>query len=405
MKRVLALAMIALLAVPASAGLGTSTASFSGGPTDDTDGVAIAAQTNGTVVNGSNVTRTRLELSGDTRHNVTRPSLDLGAAIAADDGALESAYQTRVDQRRIFSASDGDRLVERFTDRVETRIDALRTRERAATQAYAAGDISEQELARRLVLIANEANQLHDQLKALGDVANRRETTLRITSLEFRPRSFTGRAHDELERGLRGTKTSHVSITATQNGYVLGLLNQSEGTYYRQALRFDNRNPDGPTTLKTTDQAFDRLRALYPETKTDEVFIPSLQRARDAGLYEVSINYPEGSSTLYLDAATSSVFFEVKRLDVEAMPRSTVLNRTIDGLRIVVERTYDNGPALVKAFDADTGEPAGVTLAVDGRDVGGTGVNGERWFIAPSGTYQLSVSNGDARFNVTVPAA
>ncbi|HKL30852.1 MAG TPA: hypothetical protein VJ898_16500, partial [Natrialbaceae archaeon] len=201
------------------------------------------------------------------------------------------------------------------------------------------------------------------------------------------------------------TKTSHVSITATQNGYVLGLLNQSEGTYYRQALRFDNRNPDGPTTLKTTDQAFDRLRALYPETKTDEVFIPSLQRARDAGLYEVSINYPEGSSTLYLDAATSSVFFEVKRLDVEAMPRSTVLNRTIDGLRIVVERTYDNGPALVKAFDADTGEPAGVTLAVDGRDVGGTGVNGERWFIAPSGTYQLSVSNGDARFNVTVPAA
>ncbi|MFT4931898.1 MAG: hypothetical protein ACI91T_001784, partial [Natronomonas sp.] len=362
MKRALALAMIALLAVPASAAVGSPDAWVADGTTEAIGSTVSVTAENGSATNHTNVTRTRLELLDDPKHDAIRPSLDLGTAIATDDAQLESAYQIRVDQRRIFSASNADDLIERFADRIEARIDALRTQQRAATRAYASGEISDREFASQFVLIASEVDHLTEELQTLREAASRRETILRIESLEFRLRSFSGRAHDELERGLRGGEASLVSIAATQDGYVLRLLNRSEGTFYRQALRFDNRNPNGTPSLETTDEAFDRLQTLYSETTTDEVFIRSfdaapVQRARDAGPYEAVISYPEGYVTLYLDAATESVFYEERRLQFERMPRTTVLNETIDGVRLVVERTHDNGPTLVRATDADTGEP------------------------------------------------
>jgi hypothetical protein len=400
MKRFLALAMIALLAVPAGATLGGPDALPQSGPGDATSDRSTAR--NGSVDDVTSVNRTRLELSGDSRYNVTRLSFDLGAAVAIDDGTLAAEYQARVDHQRVSNADGGDRLIERFAERIESELDALRVRERTAAETYVSGAMSDRAFARRLVLVSSEANQLREQLSSLGEATDRRETMLRLDSLEFRPRSFTGQAHEQLERGLHGENASPVAITATRNGYALQLLDRSKGTYYRQAIRFDNRNPDGETTVRTTDQAFDRLRALYPETTTDEVFIPSVQRAREAGLYEVRINYPEGSATLYLDAATSSVFYEVQRLDIEAMPRSTAVNESVDGIRVVVERTADGGPTLVKTFDADTGAPVEVTLEVDGREVGRTNPEGQRWFLAPPGTYELSIGEGDARVNVTV---
>lgn len=403
MKRLLALAMIALLATPASGAIGTSDAVF----TDDhPDGAVDTAPvaTENQAQTQPNVTRTQLELPGDARHNATEVSLDLGTAIAVDDGQLASEYQVRVDERRLASADDDARLVDRFTDRVEARIDVLRDRERAASRAYANGDISNREFARRLALIGAEANQLEEQLRTLRATTERRDTIDRIDSLEFRLRPSHSPSHDAFERGFRGDRVSDVSVAATPEGYVLGLLNRSQETFHRHAVRFDNRNPTGTVTLERPTEGFDRVRELYPETNSKDVFITSGRYQNDAGLIRIEVTYPEGPVTLYVDTATTDVFYETRTLDVEAMPRSTVVNRTTDGVRIVVERTFDNGPALVKAFDADTGEPTGVTLAVDGRDVGGTGVNGERWYVAPPGAYQLSVSDGEERFNVTVPA-
>jgi len=404
MKRALALAMIALLAVPATAAVGAPDTVRSETPAEDTVGTPTAVAATGTGTNHTSVNRTRLELPDDPRHGGHGLSLDIGTVIALDDGVLESRYQLAVDRRRIAGEGIADPLVVRFTDRIESRIDELRTREETAARAYAENEISNREFARRLALISAEAARLENQLGSLKATVDRRETALRIDSLILRLQTFRGPAHGALERSLRGERSSDVSVAATPQGYVLGLLNRSEGTYYRHAVRFDNRNLAGNVTLGTPIEGINRVRTLYSETNTDEVFITSARYANDGRLIQLNVNYPAGPVTMYVDTATADVFYEERRLEFERMPRSTVLNETIDGVRLVVERTHDNGPTLVRATDADTGEPVGVTLAVDGRDVGGTGINGERWFIGAPGAYNLSVSQGDAVFNVTVPA-
>lgn len=400
MKRVLALVMIALLAVTASAGVGASPMAPDSGSSAGSTDATIAVAANGTTQNEINVTRTRIDAPGSVRHNNTKLSLDLGTAIAVDDTTLESEFQQRVDHRRLLTADTDDQLVNRFVTRIDAKLDNLRSREQQAAVAYANGDISGREFSRRLVVISHQANQLDGQLEALREEADRRESSLR--GLQFRIQSFTGTAHDALERGVRGSKTSTVSVTASGNGYVLGLLDRSAETYYRQAFRFDRRNPDGDQTIRTADQAFDRIRTLYPETTTESVFFPSLDSARAAGIYEGRIDYPEGTATLYLDAATASVFYEVRQLELDAMPSEELQNETVGDIQIVVEQTFDNGPTRVKTYDAVTGEPIGARIAVNGRDVGGTGVTGDRWFIAPPGEYELTISHDGAEFTVTV---
>lgn len=420
MKRGLALALIALLAVPAGAAVGPSGVLIANDridtvtPVQDGDDTDVRPMHMGTddvddrslqTANGTNVTRTRLELSGTPRHNSTRLSFDLGSTIALDDSELASKYQMELDGRRLRQADDRGRVMGRILDRIDARIDALRARERAAAAAYARNDISHQEFARRLVLIAAEARDLGNQLQALESPANSRETTRQIESMSSRPTPFTGTAHRELETGLRGASTSPVSVAASDGGYVLGTIDRDDGSYYRHGIRFDNRNSDGPVTIETTGEALDRLRALYPETETTGVFIPSIRRETSAGLYEVNVNYPEGSVTLYLDAATESVFYEVRELEVDAMPRTTVINETSADVRVVVERTNGNGPALVKTMDAETGTPIGVALSIDDRRIGDTGPDGKLWSLAPPGTFELGVSSGETRFNVTVPSS
>ncbi|MFW5919914.1 MAG: DUF7096 domain-containing protein [Halanaeroarchaeum sp.] len=402
MNRVPALATIALLLVAAVVGFGSSPAV--GSSSLEPVSVGSTVETNDLATDDSNASRTRLELPGEPHHENARLSLDVGTTLAIGDGQFETRYQQELDQRRIADADGDERLVSQFTDRIESRIDELRDRERAAVKAYAAGETSSREFARQLVLISAEATQLERQLSTLKDVTDERETALRIDSLTVRLQSRLGPVHETLEQDLNGEGTADVAVAATTEGYVLGWLDRSSDTYHRHAIRYDARNLGGDVTLATPNDGFERVRDLYPETDTNEVFITSARYANQAGLIRINVNYPEGPVTLYLDTASAEVFHEERRLDVEEMPRSTAINETTDGVRIVVERTFDNGPTLVKAFDAETDEPTGVTLAADGRDVGGTGGTGERWFVAPPGTYTLSVSDGDAQFNVTVPA-
>jgi hypothetical protein len=425
MKRVLALALVALLAVPAAAAVGTPHATSSDGPAMETvvppdptgpstDGIVAdpPGATNDTTTSNEtatarnqeqNVTRTRLELPGNPRYNVTQPSLDVGTAIAMGDGGIASQYHRALAERRLQETDDAERLETRLVDAAEVEVERLRDRERATVQAYATNQITEKAFVRRFVIVSSQANDLQTELQALESAVDRRETTLRIESLLFRLRTYSGAAHTQLERGVAGNEALSVSVMATQEGYVLGLLDRSEGTFYRQAFRFDNRNPNGTVTVETPSNALDRARTLYPETNTSDVFIPSVYGASRAGIYELTVNYPEGGATLFLDAATANVFYEVKQQDLDSLPRSIVFNDTKADVRVIVERSYSNGPTLVRVLDADTGSPVDGALTVDGRRIGDVGADGERWFVAPPGTYELSVSRGTTTVNVTLP--
>jgi hypothetical protein len=334
----------------------------------------------------------RVELSGEARSDTVGSGWNLGARIAASDGVLASAYGSRTFRTTLERSSLTGEARERFVaerlQAIEDRTEAMRAAERRAVAAYARGDLTTTNFTRTLVATDAEARTLHRATADLEDLSESESNGNFALALQLRLDTFQSPLRQRLAAALRdGTADVRLSLRATETGYVLGAVD--DGTYYREAFRYDNRQPEGPKSLTSNAVLGDRQAEVY------NVSSPGTQRLyRDAGAYvgRMVYSYADTEITAFFDGGTGEVFFEQRRHVLEDMDRTTAIDEGNGSVRLRVERTFFNGPIRVEVTDPETGEPIDTAVRVGGERVGTTGEDGVLWVVEPPISYAVSVT-------------
>jgi len=362
------------------------------GPLDDESAADTATRSaDPSYMSGDERSR-RLELSGEARSDTVGSSWNLGARIAASDGVLDSAYEARTFRttldRSSLTGEARERLVAQRLQTIEDRTEALRAAERRAVAAYARGDITTTNFTRTLVANDAEARTLRRTVADLEGLSESESNGNFALALQLRLETFYSPLRQRLAASLRdGTANVRLSLRATEVGYVLGAVDN--GSYYREALRYDNRQPEGPKSLTSNAELGDRQGEVY------NVSSPGTQRLyRDAGAYvgRVVYSYADTEITAFFDGGTGDAFFEQRHHVVEEMDRTTAVDERNGSVRMRVERTFSNGPIRVEITDPETGEPIDTAVQVGGERVGTTGEDGVLWVVEPAVSYAVTVT-------------
>lgn len=388
------LVLVLVVAAPLTAAVGTSDAPA------DSEGAAAAptaADRSAALQN-----ETRLGLDGTARYNYTRPTPSFGTAVAGVDAELRTRYRRELAEVRVAAAAAGSQApYARAAADVEAEVNAMRARERAAVRSYANGSITETELARVLARQHAHAVAVDRSVRDLRLLASDDEVQDRLRDLQGRLETFQSPVRGLLLQSVRGEGTTPtVFVAATDDGAVLAAVD--DGAFYREAIRYDYRQPDQPPSVSTPGNAIDRIGELYPETETPDAGISGLRRFPSQQLFRVEIDHPAGPTQAYLDMATARVFSEKKRQPLSALSPTTAVNQTTDGLRVVVNRTAPTGAMEIRVYDADTGEPVDARIGIDGDAVGATGADGRLWTVEPLRTYTINATSGDESATVVV---
>lgn len=360
------------------------------------------------------------------RSEVATAGLDVGGALAADSAALRGHYEDLRSEKRFRTAPNESArraVLQTAADRIERRVDGLERRERTARAEYNDGRITTERYLRRLAVIDAEASRLSARISQLSTrvdavegkpVSDRRLAGLKadLVPLEGPVRALTVRAMAGKSAPLR----SYVETSG--DGLVLATVHDPGVTsmqeYVREAYVASARNDSRPNrfangTQAPLDAAEERARALYPwafENHQGYAIGPyagglSLQQA---GVYPVAVNHPHGVDrrsdiVIYLDGGTTDVFREVQYKGLAHVPTTELGQNRTDRLVLGVNATRPGGPARVTVTDT-VGTPVAATVYVDGERLGGTGEDGQRWFVAPGGQTNVTVVHDDARATV-----
>jgi hypothetical protein len=337
-------------------------------------------------------------------------SLDVGGALATDNTRIHGRYST-TRLREAFAAAEDNRtqrraVVTRTTTRLEERVEELAARERAALEAYNAGELSTRSYLRELVAVHVTADALLttvDQLYTFNRAAGMPIEATRVARMKARLAPLTGPVRSQLATAMAGDQPpTRVYVETSESGFVLSMVETGQfGTQFtREAYfgdGFDDQWADKPLSI---DEFERRLEELYPwvtanKDSSDSALTSEPNYIR-AGVYAIAFNHPHGTIsnrdlTVFYDAGTKSVFYEIQRLDVDQVPTEQTANVTDEGLRLRVRTTYPGGPTLVNVTDATTSEPVDATVDVDGETVGTT-ATGAVWTVAPRGGFTVTAS-------------
>lgn len=346
----------------------------------------------------------RLTLDGPDRFAYATPSTSIATAIAAGDDGLDRRYTHLTFEKSLSSADDSERalVVRNRLEAIQDEIERLRATERRATEAYANGRISETEFVRVLAETTMESENVARSLDAVEGLVASDSNVVFLNRLRTRLDTFDSPIRNRLVETVDGSATVRVSVRASTDGYLLGLI--ADGTYYREILRFDYRDPTGQKAIESASQAIERAEVLYPVNRTQS-FVGRGSQFFSEGAYfsRFSLRFPTSETLAYIDAGTGNVFFEQKRHSLAGLDTFEAVNATSnESVRLVVERYYPVGPALVRVEDAETGEPIDAAITVDGKSMGRTGPDGELWVLEPPRTYVVNVMDDGIVANATV---
>jgi hypothetical protein len=392
MRRALAVALAAVLVLTGVGGAALADAptpsSASVGPSDAAE-TAAASTDDPEYMAGQDRYR-RLELSGESRSGTVGSGWNLGARIDASDDVLRNVYDSRQFQTRLErSGLTGERREQAVSERlqaVESRTEAMREAERRVVRAYAAGDASLSNLTRVLVANDAEARALRAVARDLEDISESTSNENYARALQLRLSTFYSPLRQRLASSLRNGGDVRVSVRATGTGYVLGAIDGE--TYYREALRYDNRRPDGPKSITSNPELGDRQTEVYDISPSGRQ-----QYYQGAGAYigRMVYRYPDTEIRAFFDGGTGDVFFERSRHVLEDMQRTTAVNETNGTLQLRVERTFYNGPVRIVVTDED-GDPVDAVVRVGGERLGRTGEDGALWVVEPAISYAVSAT-------------
>ena len=396
MSRLTLLVLIVLLtASPMTSVAGAGAAAS---PSDSTS-VDATTQVAASPSESDNTTR-RLRLDAVERRNYSQPTMDFGSTVALTGDQLERGLHFEYLSVRIERASSPqarEALVDAEVEQIQRHIEGLRDQERAAIAAYGSGEISAEQLLRRMGMVHARAEQLDG---AITDIET--EFGLELGTLHRRTDEYRTPIRNQILAAIEGSRETPllVHVSGSQQGIVLQSLSESRFTndYYREGIRLDNYDQD-PTDQFNSSSFLEFVGDEYPfiETENGGTF-----RATGDGSWFYDKSHDQGSIRVYADGSTQAVYREYQSIRVNDLPVETVQNQTDDGTTVTVRRTPNGGPTEVVVSNASSGAPQTTRVYVDGELVGRTAGTGSLWILEPADAYEISVTAQNGPVNVSV---
>ena len=330
--------------------------------------------------------------------DVDAVTIDAGTAVGFGADASAARIETVAVRERVENASTSEERQIRILDglnEIDKQAITLRSRQETAIAAYAAGEITAEELLVELARIRASAAVLESRVELLADLAAETEGfTLddgRVFPLLYDLRTFDGPVRERTVRALDGdrTATTRVYVAATESGVVLSTV--ADDRYVRETFRADRHDRGGAGIDEGTAQNV--TRRSYPEVYDAAGGTVSGQGS--GGTFLFDLTYPNGTLTAFVGGGTERVFMEHQRVDLAGVSPGPAVSRTLD-LTLRVNRTFPGGPLRVAVVDPATGEPvdAVVKLGREGGEsveAGTTGGDGVLWTVSPRGEFVVTV--------------
>lgn len=349
--------------------------------------------------------------------------LDAAESQAAE---LDTRYSLAAVQQRLRDAPNASarrQVLHNYTESAANDVQDLRLAERRARQAYLRGDVTAQVYAQRLAIIHARASALQ---RFLGSTSHPQPSLWSLTSsfpglqgrvsyLREELQHLTGPIRGEMAKAIQAERQPiRVFVAASETGFELSYI-RDDGTYVRSAYRSDNVDSDS-TTAWNYDDILQVTQELYPWALDENRSGPGSALAATPipshGTSRITIQHPHGRVVSQVDETTEQVYYEIqyKRLwatneDVQTIPIEHRFNRTENGTRVLVSRTYPGGPMQVRILNVSDGNKTpyiGNPVTVNGT-TRETDFNGVAWFVSPQGEYNITTSiNGtEFRFNAS----
>lgn len=331
---------------------------------------------------------------------------DVAAALSSRTAAVQRDHETRALVYRFGGLSDTESqasLVIAELIEAEDHVGALLTRQRRVLEAYADGEISSDELLRRLADVHQRAEVLERhvrELRSLSDRAGVDYLDTRFDNATALVNSLQGPIRDRVASRLSaGEAVPPVHVEVTDRAVVLATI--SDGRYVRESFFHDNLRSNGSFELATFNQASDRASEYYPWVFARA---PSISQTLWDTVYRFDVVHPHGHLTTYLDARSGDVFRETQALTLSEVPTDEVRNVTAGDVRVVLNRTYRGGPLRVEVYDTASGERISGSVTLGNRTVGITGDDGVIWVVEPRDSYLLTVDAQGTSVSLNVSA-
>lgn len=427
-----AIALALLLALSPVAALPTT-----GGPADgsaatlvrDAPATTNATDTTTPPVTDRNGSTSYLTLpSGDVQTStVATVGLDVGASVAMDDAALRGRYE-RIRLVEAFQSADTVEerraVLARALERLDERITTLEERERRVLFRYNRDAIGPQTYLRELAAVDAGADALSPAVQQLYQYTQSVDDppvgAADVAALKARLVGLNGPVRERVEDAMRGETTSQrVYVSTSDSGVVLAAVvgNEFDRQYVREAYFPDERAAGAPDQFFRDGQyqledAQDRARELYPWAFDNQLAFSVGSRTGAPflyldGVYSVTVDHRQGTARsgdliTYLDGGTTEVFREIQYLSLDDVPTADPQTNSSDGLLVQVNRTYAGGPLEIRVRDAETNDPVGATVSIDGEQVGETGPDGRLWTLTPRDPFEVNATARNTTVSVPI---
>ncbi|WP_144799709.1 DUF7094 domain-containing protein [Halorubrum depositum] len=368
---------------------------------DSVDSAAVDPsrhQTDPSQIDESNLTFRTLSapVDADARVASAPRGANLGPALSFSVDDVDAAVETAAVVDRIENAetsTERQRLILAALSRVERDEVSLHSRQAAAFQAHASGNISDRELLDELVRIsatAREYDRRLEEIDALAEETDGFSSPTRLDELQVALQVYSGPVRDRALATARGeVSAAEIHVESTDDSVTLATI--VDGEYVRETFRNDRWDRGGGEI--SNDEAINVTTAAYPETaalrEPDAFGAGSVQR--------ITIPHEYGVLRAFVSGGTERVFVEHQRIDLNTFPDTERASETGDGFNVTVERSYAGGPVTVTVLDEETGEPAPdvtVTKSVgdgDSRAIGTTDADGVVRTLSPAEPYRITV--------------
>lgn len=405
-RRQAGLAVVLVVVFVAGAAVVTTPAAPASGPApgvaSPADG-ALAVQADGTP------TRTGLG-DGDRVSGLETPRALVGPAVAVGDDELRVRFDRYRAKRLLTEAettAERRGAVRTVLNETRVAVDRLRERERSAARQYHEGAIDRETLFRRLAavhLVAGEHRRTLTELQRRAGGTLTFELRTEVSELSRELALFQSPVRERVAAGMTGESPPAVGVDATASGLALETVDGDQ--YVRDVVRFDRYGDGDGDGLNTSAEVVERLRAVYPGAFPASSG-HSIASVGDR-LFRAEFPHPQGEIRTYLDRDTGAVYREIQRLDLGRVDPAVVTNRSVDGIRVTVERVGGRDPTLVSVRDTDavvpgSRDPVAATVLVGNRTVGTT-EDGRLWLLVGSTPANVTVRTPDRTVSLTVGA-
>lgn len=337
-----------------------------------------------------------------SRSSLRRHHVDIGPAAGFESAAATDTLATAAIEQNVSADAGANDSLAASVDAIAATADQLRQREADAIDAFAAGDREPTAFLEELVLIGQTADRLRDrldvidaQIEASSDNDRRRELSDRLTTVDYELRLLDGPVRAYAATVFSGDRPAgRVSIQVGDGNLALTAIN--DGSYIREAYRFDNRATGGQITAATAEDIVTTQYPWFWERRSGGTW----SIGGPGSLSLVSIEIDEGSLQTFIDGTTEKRFVEHQQIALDEVVPVTRTTKRQDGLAVTVDRTYVGGPLDVRVVDVDTGQPvdADVSIGQNGQEsvsVGSTADDGHVWTLTPRGTFTLTILSED----------